>query len=88
MDQTVISNPTSSADIDIGEWYSVVPFASVRWFHHIVISYQSVQPFNQQKTWPAHRFYVDIYQSENENLKQRKNENTLAKELFHDSYME
>lgn len=67
-DHTLTFNPSSSAIVDVGEWNSLVPFASVRSVHHIDRSSHSLLPSNLQKPWPVHQRYVDrFYQHRKEN---------------------
>lgn len=61
VDLTVNENLSSADIIEVGEWYGVVPFSSVRSVHHIVRSNYCVSSFTSPLPWPLHRFYVNRF---------------------------
>lgn len=88
IDNTLNFKPTYSAIVDIALWCGLVPFASVRSVHCIFSSHHSVQPFDQQRPWPAHRFYVSKFNR----VQPKKRWNTKIDvyplwKLFTDSYL-
>jgi len=51
----------STATIEAGEWYGIIPFRSIVSVHHIVRSNYPLPPFLPKLPWPSHRFYVNRF---------------------------
>lgn len=63
---TINFKSSSQNKVEIGEWYGLVPLASVILGFHIFQSNYAVQPFLPYTPWPAPRFYVNqFYQGRN-----------------------